>query len=118
MSLLGKAIVSSHEEDLPKGGANAKETKSKSAHVRVQWDPERTIRLENLPYRSIQIGVPGALVDELVEGAVKIEDVTKKAKELKRVLDGHEVVDMAGLVGRGLVSEERVFEIDDELRKF
>jgi len=86
LSLLGKAIVSSHEEDLPEGGANAKETKSKSAHVRVQWDPRWTIRLEKLPYRSIQSGVPGALVDELVKGTVKIEDVTERARELKLVL--------------------------------
>ena len=32
--------------------------------VRVQWDHGRTARLERLPYRSIQIEVPGALVNE------------------------------------------------------
>lgn len=112
-SLLGKAVVSTHDVDATDSGAKAKkEGRSKSASVRVQWDPERTIKLDKLSYRNIQIGIPGALVDELVEGTVRIEDVTERARQLKGILDGPEEVDMANLLGRG----QRVFEVDDELR--
>jgi hypothetical protein len=117
-SLLEQAVVSTHAEDAPDSGARAeKEGRSKSASVRVQWDPERTITLEKLPYRSIQIGIPGALVPQLVKGTVKIEDVTEKARELKRMLDERKDVSMAELVEKGLVPEEEVLEVRGELKK-
>ncbi|KAF2818981.1 hypothetical protein CC86DRAFT_308105 [Ophiobolus disseminans] len=117
LSLLRKAVVSSHDADTTDSGAKAKkEGRSKPINVRVQWDPERTINLEKLPYRSIQIGIPGGLVDELVEGTVKIEDVTERARELKKMLDENVGVSLAELVAMGLALEENVFEVDEELR--
>ncbi|KAJ4378136.1 hypothetical protein N0V83_000969 [Neocucurbitaria cava] len=91
----------------------------RAAHVRVQWDPERTVRLERLAYRSIQIGVPGALLQQFMEGIVEIEDVTERARALKKMLDEEpqDELDMMELVARGLVPEEREFEVDIELRK-
>lgn len=118
LSLLEQAVVSSHSEENPDSGARARrEGRSKPANVRVQWDPERTVRLEKLPYRSIQIGIPGALVPQLVEGIVKIEDVTERARELKRVLDERQEVSMVQLVEAGLVVEEEAFEVGADLRK-
>jgi Domain of unknown function (DUF4291) len=38
-----------------------------SASVQVQWDPEKTIRLQPLPYRSIQIGIGGEAVPNYVD---------------------------------------------------
>lgn len=55
--------------------------------VRVQWETEKTIRLEKLLYQSIQIGVLGALVQELIKYILKIENDTERARELKRELD-------------------------------
>ena len=89
----------------------------KPTEVRVQWDPERTVRLEKLKYRSIQIGIPGGLVPGWVEGIVKIDDVTDRARELKRVLDEENDIGLEDLVARGLVPVESVFEVDDELRQ-
>lgn len=40
------------------------ESKIKTAPVRVQWDPERDIHLEKLPFRSIQIGLSGIAVEK------------------------------------------------------
>jgi hypothetical protein len=118
LSLLRKAVVSSHNNQAADSGVKAKnEGRSKPANVRVQWDPERTVRLEKLDYRSIQIGVPGALVEELVDGIVDIEDVTSRARELKRVLDERGDVGLAELEAMGLVPEEKAFEVDEELRK-
>ncbi|KAF2678417.1 hypothetical protein K458DRAFT_423113 [Lentithecium fluviatile CBS 122367] len=112
LSLLSKAILAHASEGIPDG-------ESKRASVRVQWDPERTVRLEKLPYRSIQIGIPGALVQEFMSGIVRIEDVTETARELKKVLDE----DVQGKVGaeelikRGLVPVETEFVVKKNLQK-
>jgi hypothetical protein len=69
LSLLRKAVVSTHDTNMIDSGDKVrKESGICSARVRVQWDPERTIRLGKLPYWSIQIGVPGDLINEFVEG--------------------------------------------------
>ncbi|SPO04009.1 uncharacterized protein DNG_06692 [Cephalotrichum gorgonifer] len=90
----------------------------KEGDVRVQWDPERDARLEKLEYRSIQIGIPGVLSTEWAEEwVVGIEDVTARARELKRVLDEEEGVGDEELVKRGLLPVEREFALPDDLRE-
>jgi len=52
--------------------------------VRIQWDPERDIRLERLEHRSIQIGLSGAAIDKYVnEWVQRISDVTDLAQRLE-----------------------------------
>jgi len=38
----------------------------KASPVRLQWDPERSLRLQPLPYRSVQVGLSGEAVDRYV----------------------------------------------------
>ncbi|KAF2026178.1 hypothetical protein EK21DRAFT_74824 [Setomelanomma holmii] len=117
LSLLHKAMVANHVGNETESEAKARKGgRPKSTKVVVQWDPERTVRLGKLDYRSIQIGIPGTLVQELVEGTIKIEDVTGKARDLKKLLDEDDNVDLAALVEKSLVPEEREFEVDEELR--
>ncbi|MEU4153080.1 DUF4291 domain-containing protein [Streptomyces sp. NPDC026659] len=53
------------------------------APARVQWDGERDLRLEPLPYRSLQLGLGGeAAVRYADEWIVGIEDVTPLACEV------------------------------------
>ncbi|KAK8085624.1 hypothetical protein PG997_006895 [Apiospora hydei] len=92
--------------------------------VRIQWDPERSPRLEKLEYRSIQIGVPAALQARWVgEWIESIEDVTEKARGLKRVLDEEEAgsdsvaITDAQLVERGLLPKETEFVIPQDLQE-
>ncbi|KAK1762024.1 hypothetical protein QBC33DRAFT_552930 [Phialemonium atrogriseum] len=100
--------------EAPQAAAGAK---PKSANVKVQWDPERTVRLERLEYRSIQIGIPAALSPTWTEKwIVSIEDVTERARELKRVLDERQDVTEKELVDMGLVPVERPFEIPESLQ--
>lgn len=84
--------------------------------VRVQWDPERGAGLEVLPYRSIQIGIPAEMAEvwarEWIEG---IEDVTDKARELKRVLDEKEDITSEDLVELGLMPDEKPFEVPEHI---
>jgi hypothetical protein len=72
--------------------------------VRVQWDPERGPALEMLPYRSIQIGISGAMAKWWIEeGIVGIEDVTGKAKGL-----WEDIIEPARAKGRKVEVEECV----------
>ncbi|MDW4906650.1 DUF4291 domain-containing protein [Streptomyces sp. ADMS] len=81
------------------------------ASARVQWDPERDLRLNPLPYRSLQLGLSGEAAalyaDEWIVG---IEDVTPLATEV------HGLV-RAGRLDRaaGLLPVERPFPLDEDV---
>ncbi|KAK3390768.1 ATP-dependent RNA helicase DHX8 [Podospora didyma] len=94
------------------------QAREKEKEVRVQWDPERTVRLDKLEYRSIQIGIPAALSETWVENMiVGIEDVTQRARDLKKVLDERPDVTDEELVELGLVPVERSFPVSEELQR-
>jgi len=55
----------------------------KQSPVRVQWDPERSLRLAALPYRSLQVGLSGPAVDRYVdEWITGITDITDISRSL------------------------------------
>ncbi|AXO38156.1 DUF4291 domain-containing protein [Micromonospora sp. B006] len=60
--------------------------------VRVQWDPERSLRLAPLPYRSLQVGLSGEAVHRYVdEWVLGLTDVTGLARSVHdRLTDGDE----------------------------
>ncbi|KAM7192934.1 protein of unknown function (DUF4291) domain containing protein [Naviculisporaceae sp. PSN 640] len=101
-----------------RGRDKSKSERPKSETVKVQWDPERSVRLERLDYRSIQIGIPGCLTKQWCEEMiVGIEDVTDKARELKRVLDADKKIEVEELIELGLVPVEREFEVPGDIRR-
>ncbi|WP_446220185.1 DUF4291 domain-containing protein [Micromonospora sp. IBHARD004] len=52
----------------------------RASPVRVQWDPERSLRLAPLPHRSLQVGLSGEAVHRYVdEWLVGLTDVTPVA---------------------------------------
>lgn len=108
--LLLQASVTGH-------GGEPMTAEDRAKPVRVQWDPERSIRLAILPHRSIQIGVSGEVgvkwVEEWIDG---IEDVTDMARGLKQVLDEEAEVREGELIQRGLMPREKVYELDEGLR--
>ncbi|KAI0901276.1 hypothetical protein F4806DRAFT_451692 [Annulohypoxylon nitens] len=90
----------------------------KVSTVKVQWDPERSPRLEKLGYRSIQIGIPSSVaatwVDEWIIG---IEDVTEKARALERELRENPGVTDEELLHEGFVPLEREFPMPPEVQQ-
>ncbi|MEU9648080.1 DUF4291 domain-containing protein [Streptomyces sp. NPDC048110] len=55
----------------------------KSSPTRVQWDPERDLRLRPLPYRSLQLGLSGEAARGYAdEWTVAIRDVTPLVHEI------------------------------------
>ncbi|GAA1029284.1 DUF4291 domain-containing protein [Virgisporangium ochraceum] len=56
--------------------------------VRVQWDPERSIRLAPLPHRSLQMGLSGVAaqryVDEWIVGITDVTGLAHRVHDLVR----------------------------------
>ena len=53
------------------------------SEIRVQWDPEKDVNGNSLPYRSIQLGLRGQAVRDYVgDWICKITDITEYVKEL------------------------------------
>jgi hypothetical protein len=97
------------------GGALTEHEKARA--VRVQWDPERSPAMEQLPYRSIQIGISKAISKKWSEEWIEsIEDVTEMATKLKEVVDSGERLEQQEFVDRGLVPAERPYIVPQELR--
>ncbi|GAB2959741.1 DUF4291 domain-containing protein [Streptomyces heilongjiangensis] len=79
--------------------------------ARVQWDPERDLRLNPLPYRSLQLGLSGeAAVRYADEWIVGIEDVTPLAREVHGLVRAGEPARAAELL-----PEERPYPLDDTM---
>lgn len=58
--------------------------RKEASPVRVQWDPERDVRLEPLAWRSLQVGLGGVAVERYVDDwVVGIEDITAMVEELR-----------------------------------
>ncbi|KMS79904.1 hypothetical protein ACH49_10175 [Streptomyces leeuwenhoekii] len=82
----------------------------KQAPARVQWDPERDLRLDPLPHRSLQLGLGGEAAaryaDEWITG---IEDVTPLAHEIHALVRAGELERAAALL-----PEERPYPLEGD----
>jgi len=59
----------------------------KESPVRIQWDPERNLELQPLPYRTIQIGLSKEAVKLYInQWIMKITEVTGLAHKIRRLL--------------------------------
>ncbi|MFF2964751.1 DUF4291 domain-containing protein [Streptomyces sp. NPDC057963] len=64
--------------------------------ARVQWDPERDLRLERLPYRSLQLGLAGGAARRYAdEWTVSIRDVTPLARQIRELVSAGRLDDAA-----------------------
>ncbi|MCZ9346856.1 DUF4291 domain-containing protein, partial [Streptomyces sp. TRM76130] len=83
----------------------------KRSPARVQWDPERDLRLRALPYRSLQLGLCGEAVRRYAdEWTVSISDVTPLAHEIRGLLADGDTESAARLL-----PEERPYPADGDL---
>ncbi|WP_181804017.1 DUF4291 domain-containing protein [Streptomyces shenzhenensis] len=83
----------------------------KRAPTRVQWDPERDLRLRPLPYRSLRVGLSGEAARRYVdEWTVAIRDVTPLAREIHALVSSGSLDTAARLLPR-----EHFYPAGDEL---
>ncbi|GGV20029.1 hypothetical protein GCM10010260_70100 [Streptomyces filipinensis] len=103
---LEHACLSHYEQGLHADQATWKR-QLKRAPARVQWDPERDLRLQPLAHRSLQLGLAGEAARLYAdEWIVSITDVTSLARTVHaQVLGGH--LDAA----RQLLPRERPYPV-------
>lgn len=79
---LRHACLSHYDRDVHPDRA-AWQRELKRGPARVQWDPERDVRLEALPYRSLQLGLSGEAARRYAdEWIVSVRDVTPLARRV------------------------------------
>ncbi|MGW6273939.1 MULTISPECIES: DUF4291 domain-containing protein [unclassified Streptomyces] len=106
---LQRACLSHFEQGLHTDHATWKR-QLRQAPARVQWDPERDLRLEALPHRSLQLGLTGEAAHLYAdEWIVSIADVTPLAEAVHaHVRDGQ--LDAA----RQLLPRESLYPVSEE----
>lgn len=83
----------------------------RQAPARVQWDPERDVHLNPLPYRSLQLGLAGQAAGRYAdEWAVTITDVTPLVHEIHALVRAGDTDAAARLL-----PQERVYPAAAEL---
>lgn len=83
-----------------------------TAPVRVQWDPERSLLLEPLDHRAIQIGLGGQAVHDYVDDwTLGIADLTPLVHELRELVAHGALTDAGQRLPR-----ERPYPLTAELR--
>ncbi|NGO78641.1 DUF4291 domain-containing protein [Streptomyces sp. YC504] len=83
----------------------------KRAPARVQWDPERDLRLQPLPYRSLQLGLSGEAARRYAdEWLVSVRDVTETARTIHSLVREGELDAAAALL-----PDEPLYPAGDEL---
>jgi hypothetical protein len=102
----GWAIAHSCPSHPPDGMSKHDWTRLKeNSPVRIQWDPERNLRLEPLPHRSIQIGLGDAAVDLYVNSWIqKITDITGLAHAIFDHVRNDRLAE-----AQGMLPHERVY---------
>lgn len=101
----------SHFDAKRHGTHEAWKTKMAASPVRIQWDPEKDILLQPLPYRSIQIGISGDAVERYVkEWIVQIEDITPFCREVHRLIEGGRI-DLA----ESMLPDESLYSLPEDL---
>jgi hypothetical protein len=85
----------------------------KRSPVRVQWDPERSLRLEPLDFRAIQIGLEREAVNAYVDQWIqRIEDITEIAKTVRRT-----VAEKGPEAAAELVPKELPYPLPEEIAR-
>jgi hypothetical protein len=83
----------------------------KRAPARVQWDPERDLRMQPLRYRSLQLGLAGEAARRYAEEwTVSLTDVTALAHTIHAKVRHGELE-----AARHLLPAERPYPVDDTL---
>jgi hypothetical protein len=102
LSHFDKSIHSSYEDW---------KVKLQSSPVRIQWDPEKDILLQALPYRTIQIGLSGTAVEKYISNwIVQVNDITDYCKNIYQLV-GHNKINQA----KNLLPVEKNYPLPDRI---
>jgi uncharacterized protein DUF4291 len=102
----------SHFDAAVHESAEAWEAEKRASPVRVQWDPERSLHLEPLPHRAIQIGLSGPAVTRYASEWIRgIREVTGLAGEIRTLVAARDLE-----AARALLPDERPYPLPEPIR--
>jgi len=109
---LSESVLTHHDSAIYVNAGTWKKQFKKS-RVRIQWDPERSLRGGKLNYRSIQVGIGRGLVREYAKDWVlDIKDMTKVAHKI------HDHVRRRDIArAKRLLPTEKKYPLSDEISK-
>jgi hypothetical protein len=85
---------------------------TKESPVRVQWDPERSLTLAELPYRSLQVGLSGEAAhryaSEWITGITEVTGLARRVRALVAAGDKE--------AARAALPVERPYDLPDPIR--
>jgi hypothetical protein len=85
----------------------------RTSPVRVQWDPERSLLLEPLHHRAIQVGLRGEAINRYVsDWIVDITDVTSLARDVHDLMRAGDLIAAAGKL-----PPERPYPLPDHIKE-
>ncbi|NIG55734.1 DUF4291 domain-containing protein [Chitinophaga sp. Cy-1792] len=109
---IGNACLSHYKPKLH-GSESAWQEAMKQAPVRIQWDPEKDIHMQNLDYRSIQIGLSGIAVEHYVnDWVVSITDISDYSRDLHQLIRSGKKEEATAKL-----PQERIYPLDAALGK-
>lgn len=109
---LSHAVLTSFEKRVYRD-AEEWEAQKEQALVHVQWDPERTIHGQKLPYRSIQVGLSRSISERYVnEWTLEIRNITPLVKKINTLRKAGETAK-----ARDLLPVERVYPLPPDLAR-
>ena len=86
--------------------------KLQESTVKVQWDPEKDVQLNNLHYRSIQVGLTGVAVEKYInEWIIGIENITPACREIYRKVQTGDIK-----AAKNLLPDEKIYPISENVR--
>ena len=109
LEALSGAVLSSYDRKVH--GEKAFFTRAlKVSQCRAQWDPDRTLALNRMERRAIQVGLRGSLVERYArEWIIGIEDVTALAQAVKEAVSGQSEPPP--------VPEERTYDVPPDIAR-
>ncbi|WP_312689881.1 DUF4291 domain-containing protein [Kosakonia sp.] len=104
--ILSQGILSSHHNAVCEDQTEWK-SKIAASDVVIQWDPERDIHMNKLPWRTIQIGLRNeAVADYCQKWIVNITDVTARATEIHTLMNAGKIDEALRLL-----PEEKIYSV-------
>jgi hypothetical protein len=84
-----------------------------NSSVRIQWDPEKDILLQPLPYRSIQIGLSGIAVEKYIsDWIVQVDDITEHCKHIHQLINDDKINQ-----AKDLLPIEKLYPLPDVIKE-
>jgi hypothetical protein len=107
---LSNALLAHHDHTLH-GDFKTWQKALKTTPVRIQWDPEKDINLQPLPYRSIQIGLSDIAVEKYIsEWITDIEDITSHCTKIHQLVTSNKTDE-----ANAFLPVEKFYSIPDQI---